>query len=184
MKYVVLVLILALCATSAFGFDGARKGFVLGGGLGFGYASVSVDNEPQYESLTNAGVAGNFLIGYAWDEQNMVVFLRDAVVYSEQTIFGGSLTLVQGFSGVGYYHYFGLPGKSFYLTGGLGLQDWTPLESGYTANDYGFGILGGGGYEFTPHVQVYGSFSYGKTSDIIFDYTHFQFQIGISAVAF
>ena len=184
MKYVVLILILALCATSAFGFDGVRKGFVLGGGLGFGYASVSMDNAPGVESLTNAGGAVNFLIGYAWDEQNMLVFLRDGVIYSEETVWGGSLTLAQGFSGVGYFHYFGPLGKSFFMTGGLGLQDWTPLESGYEANDYGFGILAGGGYEFTRHVQVYGSLSFGKTSDIFADYTHFQFQLGVSAVAF
>jgi hypothetical protein len=184
MKYVVLVMILVLCAASAFGFDGARKGFVIGGGIGLGYATVSVNDVPGAETLTNFGGALDFLIGYAWDEQNMIVFLRDGVIYSEETVFGGSLTLAQGFSGVGYYHYFGLPGKSFFLTGGLGLQDWTPLESGYEANDYGFGILGGGGYEFTPHVQVYGSLSFGQTSDIFADYTHFQFQIGVSAVAF
>lgn len=183
MKYMILVVVVVLCATSVFGFDGARKGFVLGGGLGFGYASVSMDNSNS-DALTNAGGAINFLIGYAWDEQNMVVFLRDGVIYSEKTWWGGTLTLAQGFSGAGYFHYFGPVGKSFFVTGGLGLQDWTPLESGWEANDYGFGILGGGGYEFARHFQVYGSFSFGKTSDPFDDFTHFQFQVGVSAVAF
>lgn len=183
-KTIILAALLVLLAGTSFAFDGQRKGFVLGGGLGFGYASVSADDLAGSEDLTNAGVALNFLIGYAWDEQNMIVFLRDGVVYSEKTIYGGSITLVQGFGGVGYFHYFGLPGKSFYVTGGLGFQDWTPLESGYEANDFGFGILAGAGYEFTPHVQIHGSFSYGKSSDIISDYTHFQFMLGVAAVAF
>ncbi|MFH2050041.1 MAG: hypothetical protein ABIJ12_11400 [bacterium] len=180
---VVSILILMLSA-SANAFDGMRKGFVLGGGLGFGpVAKVSID-VPNSTDMDNSGVALNFLIGYAWDEQNMIVFLRDGITYSEATIFGGSINLVQGFSGVGYYHYFGQQGKSFFITGGLGFQDWSSLDSDYDSNDYGLGMLVGGGYEFARHVQVYSSLSFGKTSDYYYDYNHSQFLITISAVAF
>jgi len=187
MKRIIIVAFLVpfVTASSVWSFNGRRQGFVLGGGLGFGpMAKVSVSNAPSGSDLDNSGLAINFLIGYAWDEQNMIVFLRDGVTYSERTIFGSNLSLVQGFSGVGYFHYFGQPGKSFYITGGLGLQDWTPLESGYTANDPGIGLLIGGGYEFTRHVQVHSSLSFGKTRDAFFDYDHTQLLITVSAIAF
>lgn len=114
----------------------------------------------------------------------MIVYLREGVMYSEETVFGEDLLLVQGFSGIGYYHYFGPTGRSGFIKAGFGLQDWTPLDSDYDANDYGAGILLGGGYEFTPHVQVEGSLSFGKTSDDWFDYKHSQFSVAITAFAF
>lgn len=185
MKKVVVftVLIFVIAAINANAFNGLRKGFVLGGGLGFGPVA-NVTAERTNAELENSGLALNFLIGYAWDEQNMIVFLRDGVIYSEETIFGGSINLVQGFSGAAYYHYFGPVGKSFYVVGGLGFQDWSSLDSDYDSNDVKAGILLGLGYEFARHVQIHGSLSFGKTSDPIQDYKHTQMQIGVSAIAF
>ena len=188
-KLVVATLFLILViSSSASAFDGMRKGFVLGGGLGFGPVAKVSPDVPNSEDLDNSGIALNFLIGYAWDEQNMIVFLRDGVVYSEELNYGDDVNIVQGFSGIGYYHYFGLQGKSFFITGGLGLQDWTALDSDYTNPDPGFGFLIGGGYEFARHIQVYSSLSFGKTSDEVFgyefDFDHTQFLITVSAVAF
>lgn len=182
-KSSVFLVFLMILAAQSFAFDGNRKGFVLGGGLGIGHAKVSVDVSGA-DDLTNTGAAINFVIGYAWDEQNMIVFLRDGVIYSEKTIHGGSITLVQGFGGIGYYHYFGTAGKSGFITGGFGLQDWTSLDDDYESNDAGLGLLIGGGYEFTRHVQLYASLSFGKTSDPSFDYNHSQLMVTISAVAF
>nr|MBN2277733.1 hypothetical protein [candidate division Zixibacteria bacterium] len=177
-----LILMVLMLGAGANAFDGNRKGFVLGGGLGFGpVAKVTHDD---YEVLNKSGLAMDFLIGYAWDEQNMIVFLRDGVIYNEKSIWDTDITLAQGFSGVGYFHYFGPVGKSFYIVGGLGFQDWTSLESNVDSNDVGAGLLIGCGYEFVRHVQVHGSLSFGKSSDPLFDYNHTQLQIGVSAVAF
>ncbi len=83
------VLIIFL-SSSAYGFDGARKGFVLGGGLGFSPASYS-----PYQ--TNAGAGAQFLIGYAWDTSNMIVYEGNATgyeIYNE--------TRSQGFNGASW----------------------------------------------------------------------------------
>ncbi|UCE23597.1 MAG: hypothetical protein JSU74_09870 [Candidatus Zixiibacteriota bacterium] len=190
-RILTVALIILAMASTASAFDGYRKGFVLGGGLGIGpVAKTSVDGFSG--SYDKSGLAMNFLIGYAWDEQNMIVFLRDGILYSEtwEVSFGGVLyfrdkiNIIQGFSGVGYYHYFGPVGKSFFITAGLGAQDWTALDEDYDSNDYGAAILFGGGYEFARHVQVYGSVWFGSTSDNFYDYNHSQLMFTVSAVAF
>jgi len=187
---ILLVVLILMVASSASAFNGERKGFVLGGGLGFGpVAKVSIDDFPA-DDYDKSGLAMNFIIGYAWNEQNMIVFLRDAIIYSEDFDLGTttkSISLAQGFSGVGYYHYFGPVGKSFFITGGIGLQDWISLDEDVESNDVGAGLLLGAGYEFARHWQVYGSVSFGKTKDPFFsefEYSHTQLLFTISAVAF
>ncbi len=183
--FIPTVIFLLALATSVSAFDGNRKGFVLGGGLGFGpSAKVTVSVGSISASDENSGLAIDFLIGYAWDEQNMIVFLRDGIIYSEEMSHSTTISIVQGFSGIGYFHYFGEVGKSFFITGGLGLQDWTSLDENYSSPDPGVGLLLGGGYEFTRHLQVYSSLSFGKTSEGSFKNDHSQFIIVISAVAF
>ena len=189
-RVLTIVLLFVLMAGCVSAFDGTRKGFVMGGGLGFGpIAKVSGDGvESDYDK---SGVAASLLIGYAWDEQNMIVFLREAIMYPERFDFGllsKKMTMMQGFTGIGYYHYFGPVGKSFYLVGGIGLQDWRSFDSDYESNGYGGAILLGGGYEFVRHVQIHGSLTFGKTSDpyfeIDYDNKHTQLIFLVSAVAF
>ncbi|HOP05744.1 MAG TPA: hypothetical protein PLF13_00490 [candidate division Zixibacteria bacterium] len=188
-KYAIITAILCilLAASAANAFDGKRKGFVLGGGLGYGpLARLTIDysSNDNYDnsgsaSLNNSGPATSVLIGYAWDEHNMIVYLREAVFYKvREETFG------QGFGGAAVYHYFGPVGRSFYVVGGLGLQDWfTFIDGDYESNDAGIGVLIGGGYEFARHVQIHGTVSFGSTSDL-YDYTHTQIALYISAVAF
>ena len=79
-KLVVLVIGLSIVlAASASAFNGLRKGFVLGGGLGFAPAiSWEAENFPLFKEDVS-GVALNFFLGYAWDEQNMIVWEANAV---------------------------------------------------------------------------------------------------------
>jgi hypothetical protein len=175
-----LTLLIVCCTTTSWAFDGQRKGFVMGGGLGFGpVATVKVDDFD--ESYT--GIAINLLIGYAWDNQNMITVMRDGVVY---TIDFGSdkVTVAQGFGGIVWSHYFSHFDKGGFINLGLGLQDWSSLEDEYESNDPGVGVLAGGGYEFTRHVQIYGNFSLGKTSFQNIDFSHTQLTVGVAAIAF
>lgn len=190
-RVLAVICLVIVLVSSASAFDGLRKGFVLGGGLGLGpLANTSIDGLAGEYKKT--GLATNFLIGYAWDEQNMIVFLRDAVLYSEtielvwmgNLLFRDKISIIQGFTGAGYYHYFGPVGRSFYITGGLGFQDWSSLESGWNSPDVGGALLLGGGYEFARHWQVHGSLSFGTTSDAFFEYDHTQMLFTVSAVAF
>lgn len=176
----IAALLLLTLASSSSAFDGIREGFVLGGGLGFGpFAEVS--NGTKHD---NAGFATNFLIGYAWDERNMIVYLRDAVFYVDEIHEGDEEVSAQGFGGIGYYHYFGLPGQSAFVACGIGLQDWVTLYDIHEAPDPGFGFLFGGGYEFTRHLQVHGSLSLGRVRENKTYLNLLQLLITISAVAY
>ncbi|MDF1543500.1 MAG: hypothetical protein P1R58_00195 [bacterium] len=177
------IMLTATLAVTASGFDGVRQGFVLGGGLGIGPAAhTSADLLPD-TSTDRTGLALNFVIGYALNEKNLLAYFEDAVVFSTSVTSGKNLNFVQGFSGVGWQHYFGLDSRA-YIVGGLGLQSYISPGSDYDSHDPGFGLLLGGGYEFRRHLQIHTSFSFGKTSDSAIEYNHSQFVITIAALAY
>ena len=180
-KLIVLLIVSVLAlAASTSAFDGMRKGFVLGGGLGFAPA-INWESEdfPAFKEDAS-GVAANFFLGYAWDEQNMIVWEANGVSWNSDWSDDG---ITQGFSGASYYHYFGMVGRSAFIVGGLGLTMFHP--EGYDANDAKGGLLLGGGYEFARHWQVAGYFSFGKTREKGFsDYEHSHFSVVVNTVAF
>lgn len=185
MKKLTLVLVLVLlCVSSGYSFDGMRKGFVLGGGLGFcPSAKFSIDDIPG--EADNTGGSANLFLGYSWDEMNMIVYEINGVGY-KPTEDSTEYEVSQGFTGATWYHYFGKVGKSFFTTVGLGMYVFSVDE--YDA-DPGGGILLGGGYEFARHWQFAVYVSSGRTSEknTIFgklDFEHTHFSIMINGVAF
>jgi hypothetical protein len=188
-----LAVIVAI-ASPTVAFDGNRKGFVLGGGLGFSpTATIKSDpvtfNDPFLGPITfqidesNSGVAVNFVIGYAWDEQNMIVYEGNIVGYSLGS--GPSkVDVYQGFNGVSWYHYFGPVGKSGFITGGLGAYVFNVDDQDA---DMGGALQIGGGYEFARHWQFGAYLGFGKTGDPDFsdiDYKHMHLSIVVGGVAF
>ena len=185
MRKILLVLLLALTAlpASSSAFNGERKGFVLGGGLGLAPMarwSVDVFGDSYDESKVGFGV--QLVIGYAWDEFNMIVYEGNVTGFSQDFGSYGSQSIAQGFNGASWYHYFGPKGCTFFTTAGLGFY-YFDVED-FDTNDAGIGYLLGGGYEFTPHVQAGIYLSGGKTSDPLLDYGHNNFSLLVSAVAF
>jgi len=183
-KWALVAALVVLIAAPASAFDGYRKGFVLGGGLGIApNASWSWDYEGG-EDDNGAGVGLNLLIGYSWDEHNMIVYEGNVVAYSTLE----DLTASQGFNGISWYHYFGPAGRSFFTAVGIGAyvfqltEDKGDRESAST--DPGPGVLIGGGYEFARHVQVGAYLSFGRTSEFGIDWEHTHASILVSAVAF
>jgi hypothetical protein len=175
--FICLVLIVLL-STSTFAFDGNRKGFVLGGGLGFAlqgkYSFDAIDFEED-----GSGLALNLVIGGAFDERNMLVYEGNVMGYTSD-LFDRLIT--QGFNGASWYHYFGETGRSFYSTLGIGFYVFEMED--FDSNDPGFGLLLGGGYEFAKHWQVGAYYSYGKTSDAGFDFTHHHINLLFTGIAF
>ncbi len=106
-KHLIATFIIVLLASSAWSFDGNRKGFVLGGGLGFApTAKWEIDGASIFsESAPGLGI--NLLIGYAWNENNMIVYEGNAVGYKPKIT---NTDLLQGFYGASWYHYFGSNG--------------------------------------------------------------------------
>jgi hypothetical protein len=177
-----ILLIMLLTATS-YSFDGMRKGFVLGGGAGFcPTATWSYDFGSSTFDDQGTGFGINFIIGYAWDEQNMIVYEGNIAGYSTQFGILPDARIYQGFNGASFYHYFGPVGNSFFGMAGLGFYIFQVEEADANPS---IGFLVGGGYEFIKHVQAGVYFSYGQTSDPYLDnLKHMHISILINAVAF
>ena len=177
-QILVCLFLLVLMSSTAFAFDGNRKGFVLGGGIGFApqgkwtFDALGIDED-------GAGLGLNLIIGGAFTEHDMLVYEGNVMGYTSDLF---NKTISQGFNGASWYHYFGKTGRSLYSTLGLGFYvfDVEDLDS----NDPGFGLLLGGGYEFAKHWQVGAYYSYGQTSDAGFDFTHHHINILITGIAF
>ncbi len=201
MKRLVFFLLVAvvMIASSAQAFDGMRKGFVLGGGLGYSpYSKWSIEisgsifgqvvDEKIDESNTGPGV--DFIIGYAWNEQNMIVYQGTGLIYNSEFFgeHGGGLLIedsrqaTQAFNGISYYRYFGPVGKSAFAAVGVGGYFWKVKD--FEANDPGPAYLVGAGYEFVRHVQAGVFVSGGQTTDSGFDFGHMHVSIQVTAIAF
>jgi len=187
MRTIILTAMILGLVSSAFGFNGLRKGFVLGGGLGFAPTSSWKGDVIDASTLqivkadeSKAGVGLNFIIGYAWDEQNMIVYEGNVTGWKSDLF--GDQSISQGYNGAAWYHYFGTPGRSAFTTAGLGFYVFD-VEN-YDANDLGGAILLGAGYEFARHWQIGGYLGFGKTSDPGGDFEHAHFNILVSGVAF
>ncbi|MCX6834033.1 MAG: hypothetical protein NTW07_02680 [candidate division Zixibacteria bacterium] len=170
------VALLLLSATSM-AFNGQRRGFVLGGGLGFAPES-NWSTDFDFDD-SGVGFGANFVIGGAFDEQNMLVYEGNVTGWNSDLV---NTSVTQGFNGAAWYHYFGPTGRSAFTVAGIGFYVFQAEH--YEDNDPGMGMLIGGGYEFSKHWQVGGYFSFGKTSDPIFDYNHHHISVLVSGIAF
>jgi hypothetical protein len=181
MRRIVLITLLALlfAAASTSAFDGMRKGFVLGGGLGLTLtADREFDGPGNPVSEDGSGMGINLFLGYAWDEQNMIVYEGNACAWDSDQL---NETVAQGFDGVSWYHYFGPVGKSFFSVGGLGVYGF---QTDNIDADAKFAFMLGGGYEFTRHVQVGAYLSTGSAKFRGDDWDHTHFNVLVSATAF
>lgn len=119
------------------------------------------------------------MIGYAWDEKNMLVYEGNVNGYQEGD---GDYFVGQGIDAAVWYHYFGSAGRSLFTAVGVGIY-YFKVED-IDAADGKLGMMLGGGYEFARHFQVALYFSTGKTRMMDLDMTHTNFSIVVDAIAF
>jgi len=183
------MLVTSVLASSALGFDGQRKGFVLGGGAGIvpaAHWSVDVD----FFNLGTAkvdedrvGVGVQFIIGGAFDEHNMLVYEGNVSAFNSDLL---DESVAQGFNGAAWYHYFGSTVNSGFTAVGLGFCYFKVGE--YDATDPGMALLVGGGYEFSPHWQVGAYLTFGGTSEkvpgIKGEFEHSNLSVMVTGIAF
>jgi hypothetical protein len=165
------LLMIVLLVSSASGFDGKRKGFVLGGGLGIapvGSSTLKISEiflledigSPRIE-VDKAGSAANLFAGYAWDELNVIVLETNLIRYTSDSFY--KRRVIQGFIGPTWYHYLQPQGSSLFTSLGIGLYVFDIKGLGNI--DPGLGLMVGAGYEFARHFQITSHLSYGKTSE-------------------
>lgn len=154
-----LVLLLAI-PDAALSFDGKRKGFVVG--LGLGVAPVAHWSvRPSGPDIDENGFAANALLGYAWDDRNAIVYEGNGCAYKSSEL--SDAWVVQGLDAIRWYHYWGSGQRHPFTSIGIGL--WF-FESQYGNIDgRGFGYSAGVGYEIFKQVQVGLYYNGGRTSN-------------------
>ncbi len=170
--FLLLIIISAFLLTSnpAYSFDGLRKGFILGGGLGFNLTTytqtVEIFGQSQTSDRENKGALyTNFKIGFAPNEQTEIYYMSKVSWFGFENAYGDNVTMAFGTGGIGVTHNLKISVPTFFVTGGIGFSSWSlPLEDNPPDAWYGFGIYGGGGYEFSKHYNVEFTISYGNPS--------------------
>ena len=147
----VLCLSALILASQLSASDGQRKGFILGGGVGYGALSLGMD-----EYGVNAGaLATNFIIGYAPSASWEIYYTNNVSWFSDR---GNTERFVV--TGLGMTKYLKRAGGGLYFCGGIGLSVQT-LYGGST----GFGALAGIGYDVARHWRVQGEIMLGEQVD-------------------
>jgi hypothetical protein len=140
----VLLLSLLVLSSQVMAFNGQRKGFILGGGLGAGWLNYQ---EPGLE-FNKFAPAGNFKIGYA-PSNSLEIYFTDNV---HQFNYGG-LSFAVGLGGVGLTKYLNPEGTGFFVFGGAGIGLFMVLESG-GGSENGLGLIGGIGFDIAKHWNI------------------------------
>ena len=163
----VLVLVL-LMAISTWAFDGQRKGFILGGGLGLGMTSytqtigvgalsITSDRETKGAFMTD------FRIGYAPSQKVAIYYTNKVSWFSFTNAYDDEVIIASGASGAGCTYSLNSTSPSWFLSGGIAISTWAlPFEDNAPDQWAGFGLFGGVGYEFARHVSAELDLVYGK----------------------
>lgn len=178
-KRVILVLTVLLTPFSVNAFDGQRKGIVIG--VGTGYSPVvhwSMEAPSVSESVT--GFLYEIVVGYAWDNRNLMVY--EAVPTFFQSDYWDGHYGVQGVWDVKWYHYYGRRGSSVFTTLGAGRALLGVHDSGVTAR--GLGFYFGSGYEFAPHLQAGVFLAMGSGSDDGYNFKHQSVSIVMTGLVY
>jgi hypothetical protein len=161
-------LLIGLVATTADAFDGNRKGFVLGGGLGGGSAGIKQELTGFGVSLesdreTQGAFVSDFRIGGGFNEHWMLYYDNQVWWISTEDALGSNETFTFGIGLVGVSYYFTADAPSWYLLGTVGVASWGTTDE--FASSAGFGLSGGVGFEFASHWSVEGVVGWGKPEE-------------------
>jgi hypothetical protein len=141
MKCVLATIVVTIfIAANAVAFDGNRKGFILGGGIGpaywwnLGYARSHATGGVETELRIGVGITEHFLL-----------------YYSGKSYWSSGKWLMQPSMASNFYCISPLP--DLYLTAGIGMSQKFALEEG-SSPDNGAGFFAGFGYELIKHFAL------------------------------
>lgn len=139
----VFLLVSMALAAQALAFDGKRKGFILGGGIGGAYLSYDLDGP----SASKFSLATNIKIGYAPSESFEIYFLNSVSWFVNH-----GYAYVMGSGNVGVTKYLKPEGKGVFLFAGAGLSLFAAVPWGGLVG--GLGLIGGVGYDLGRHRSI------------------------------
>ncbi|HKZ22133.1 MAG TPA: hypothetical protein VJ165_02905 [candidate division Zixibacteria bacterium] len=181
MKRFLLVLVLSLFVTSTvWGFNGVRKGFILGGGIGLGMTSFKEElGSLSTDWSSNFAFMTDFKIGYAPNEQWEIYYSDKSSWFDYYGI-----TALHSFGTAAISYYLTPATPTFFLSGGLGFSAISaPFESN-SGSDIGFGTFVGGGYEFAKHFAVQFDLMFGMPQESGYTFTGVTPRVTVVATAF
>jgi hypothetical protein len=184
-KYITLVLvsfILLFLTANGHAWNGQRKGFLLGFGIGPGLTSFTqkvavgwISVESSREDKT--AVMTDFKIGFAPENTWAIYYTSKVSWFGMTNALGNNVTIANGLGALAGSYWFKPQAPSPFIAGGLGYSTWAlPFEDNPPDTWMGFGLFAGGGYEFSRHVSIEGYLSWGKPK-------HEEFGIEVSSSA-
>jgi hypothetical protein len=170
-RFAMVFTLTTLMAVGAAAFDGQRRGFILGGGLGFGMTSFTQTIEGGGISITsdreNEGAfMTDFRIGWGANEQTEIYYASKVSWFGITNVNDDDVTIANGIGGIGFTHSLKYDVPTWFVTGGIGLATWSlPLEDNAPDAWNGFGLFAGMGYEFSKHYCFEFDLIYGNPGD-------------------
>src|SRR5574341_518864 len=137
-------------------FDGNRKGFIIGGGLGLGSVSFSIAEKPFLDHLPSQSqnsFVGSFKIGYAVND-NLEIYIGDKESLVTDILPSRAGLYVYGLLSVGASYYFRTAIPAPYLSAGIGKSYLLAPLNKDLESWFGNGLYVGSGLEIGKHVGV------------------------------
>lgn len=163
-RLILTALSLAL-ATPALALDGERRGFMLGGGVGFAMSFVSQDfDEEPFDDFIEPGASFDLRAGWGVSEAiSVYASARGTYMRYDTVNLIGSDTM-HGVFGIGMTQIFKRGRSPWYSTAHLGMAWFDLLEEPRADALTGFGFGAGLGYLFHPHLSVEGLVGWENTT--------------------
>lgn len=194
---ILVVLVVLFLIVNANAFDGKRKGFILGGGIGPGYTTFTQElagYDPylgyvtiKSDRVNKVGIMTDFKIGYAPTDYYEIYYASKVSWFGMESG-AGNVTIANGLGSLGATYYFKPVAPSPFIAGGIGLSTWSaPFESS-TETWVGFGLFAGVGYEFIRHLNAELDLIWGKpgktVSGIKVNSNAFSVKLTVNALAY
>lgn len=188
-RFLLLTVIAVIALTSiATAFDGKRKGFVIGGGIGFAPVTKATSDDPEASDYDEFSYATDVTMGYAFGNRDMILLIgRTGTYLTDERLLSGDpveVSVTQGFAGLAFRHYFRSEAPSLFVTAGIGAQTWYSDTFKFIRPEERTSILVGVGYEFARHFQVDASISSGTTTLHHADYDNTTIVVTIGGLIF
>lgn len=187
---VATVAAMVLSATAVHAFDGNRKGFILGGGIGPVVTSYTVEVDDDFfgnyttDRESKFGLATDFRIGGGINEKFMLYYANRVSWFGVDDEMEDGVTIAHGIGLVGLSYYLEAAAPSVYFTGTVGISSWSAPFEEDSDTWSGFGIGGGVGYEFARHWSVEGVLTWGNPGDESMTVSALSFFVTVIGIAY
>ena len=172
-------LFVVMCIQDAGAFDGHRRGFTIGFGLGWGavthFSVVGKDFGETSNSLTAV-----LPIGYGLSDVDIIAFLPAPSFFKSEKLYGARS--MQGLWSIRWYHFLKPTGRSPFLSVGAGRVLFSSRYRDLSA--YGPGVGASVGYELFRHVTLDLEYFHGWTSEGDDKFSHDNLSFVLTAWAY